>query len=198
MAISIIPLLTFERKCSHCRTHKVFTDYYNDRVRLIRSWCKNCCSEYDTKHRCKVVKNARNRIYMREYYKRPEVKMRGKSTERLAWRKRHYQKLKKNPCFRLGNSMRAAFRHAMINKKTYSTFEVLGYTVFDLMAHLEKLFQSGMSWGNYGKKGWEIDHIIPLAKFDYNSINDPEFKKCWALENLQPLWASDNVRKWAH
>jgi hypothetical protein len=50
-----------------------------------------------------------------------------------------------------------------------------------------------MSWENYGK--WHIDHITPLSSFDIQNYNDENFKKCWSLENLQPLWAEDNLKK---
>lgn len=79
------------------------------------------------------------------------------------------------------------------NKSNNSTFNILGYSVDNLISHLEKLFQPNMNWKNYGQ--WHIDHIKPDSHFKYNSIEDEEFKKCWALENLQPLWAKDNLKK---
>lgn len=73
---------------------------------------------------------------------------------------------------------------------------LVGYTVTDLMTHLEKQFRFGMTWENYGK-WWHIDHIIPLSRLNYTSYLDPEFKQAWALSNLQPLWKIDNLRKGA-
>lgn len=73
--------------------------------------------------------------------------------------------------------------------------KLTGYTVANLMGHLESLFQPGMSWDNFGE--WHIDHIVPKAAFNFEAPEDPEFKQCWALENLQPLWAVDNLRKGA-
>lgn len=81
--------------------------------------------------------------------------------------------------------------------KMGSTFDILGYTVEDLVKHLESKFQKGMSWDNYGKNGWEIDHIIPDSYFHYSSIEDIGFKDSWALDNLQPLWYWDNRSKGA-
>jgi len=40
---------------------------------------------------------------------------------------------------------------------------------------------------------WQIDHIIPHFTFKYISIEDENFKKCWALENLRPLSAKQNL-----
>ena len=50
-----------------------------------------------------------------------------------------------------------------------------------------------MTIDNYGL--WEIDHIIPRSFFKYRSPRNKQFKKCWALENLQPLWKSENRKK---
>ena len=59
--------------------------------------------------------------------------------------------------------------------------------------HIEKQFKDGMMWENYGE--WQIDHIIPKSFFKYKSISDVEFKMCWRLENLQPLWREENLSK---
>jgi len=71
--------------------------------------------------------------------------------------------------------------------------DLLGCTVEELRAHLEKQFKRGMSWSNYGR--WHIDHIRPCASFD---LTDPEQQRiCFHYSNLQPLWAEENMRKGA-
>ena len=72
-------------------------------------------------------------------------------------------------------------------------FEVLQFSPQDLYNHLESKFQSGMSWENYGE--WHIDHVVADSRHRYSSTEDEEFKKSWALTNLQPLWAKDNLKK---
>jgi len=62
------------------------------------------------------------------------------------------------------------------------------------MSHLESMFVDGMSWENYGG-GWHVDHILPLSSFEYETTDDDSFKTAWALSNLQPLWASENISK---
>jgi len=69
----------------------------------------------------------------------------------------------------------------------------LGYTVSELKTHLESKFKDGMTWENYGQ--WHIDHVRPESWFSYDKIGDDDFKKCWSLENLQPMWAKDNIDK---
>jgi hypothetical protein len=84
--------------------------------------------------------------------------------------------------------------YSLKGKKNGCKWEALaGYTCADLMRHLEALFQPGMSWENMGR--WHIDHIRPQSSFSYATADDPEFKACWALTNLQPLWEIDNLRK---
>lgn len=50
-------------------------------------------------------------------------------------------------------------------------------------------------WDNYGYYGWHIDHIRPPSWFNIQSINEPSFKECWVLSNLDPKWAEDNFKK---
>jgi hypothetical protein len=81
------------------------------------------------------------------------------------------------------------------NKNGWHWESLVGYTLQNLIDHLENLFQHGMNWNNYGFKGWHIDHIIPISLWKFESYEDREFKQCWSLCNLQPLWAKDNLVK---
>jgi len=93
------------------------------------------------------------------------------------------------------NGINATIRKG--SKAGRRTFEILGYTVEELTDHLESQFKPGMTWENHGRYGWHIDHIIPLAAFNYETPYDLDFKRAWALGNLQPMWAEDNIRKHA-
>jgi hypothetical protein len=102
----------------------------------------------------------------------------------------------RDPTLRLSMQMGNAMRAALYGRKGGRPWEsLLGYTLTDLVAHLEARFQPGMAWENYGQ--WHIDHIRPVASFDFMTPDDPAFGECWALANLQPLWAVDNLRKGA-
>ncbi len=95
---------------------------------------------------------------------------------------------------RLNHSFSTRVRYSLKNNKKNLGWEtIVGYTVNDLRNHLENQFRDNMSWGNYGK--WHIDHIIPVAFFRFKKPEDVEFKMCWRLENLQPLWATENEQK---
>ncbi len=112
---------------------------------------------------------------------------------------------KADPMLRLNSKMAAGISCAFAKDKKRKSGQgkgwenYVGYKLIDLKTHLEALFQDGMTWDNYGK--WHIDHIRPISSFSFDSPDHPEFKECWGLENLQPLWAVDNLRKhnkWTH
>jgi hypothetical protein len=74
-------------------------------------------------------------------------------------------------------------------EKELKTIELLGYSPLQLKENIESKFREGMDWQNYGE--WHIDHIKPISAFDKSEhpsvIN--------SLDNLQPLWAFDNLSK---
>jgi len=121
--------------------------------------------------------------------------------EQIKKRKREYEKDRKSkdPVYKLiGNFRTAIYTVLKENNMTkYGRyFEILGYTPDDLVAHLSSQLKDGMIWENYGE--WHIDHKLPITSFTFKDINDPEFKKCWSLENLQPMWGGENISKSNH
>ena len=69
-----------------------------------------------------------------------------------------------------------------------------GYSPEDFKQHIESLWKSGMTWENYGSV-WCLDHVKATQFFDFTSIEDSDFKLCFALENLQPLFMDENLLK---
>ena len=80
-----------------------------------------------------------------------------------------------------------------MSKKNKHYFDILKYTPEDLIQHLEKQFTGNMTWENYGE--WHVDHKKPITSFNFQEMGDDEFMKCWSLDNLQPLWEEENIRK---
>lgn len=100
------------------------------------------------------------------------------------------------PWYKLKTRISARISTMLKNgKQSRATFEILGYTAQDLCAHIEKQFVKGMGWHNMSE--WEIDHIIPVSSFKADDMNSDDFKACWALSNLRPLWKKDNRAKGA-
>ena len=101
-----------------------------------------------------------------------------------------------DPAYKLSERMRRAIGNSLKGNKNGWHWETLvGYTVADLKEHLESQFHLGMSWANYGD--WHIDHVIQISAFNFTRPEDLDFKRCWALQNLRPLWAFENQSKGA-
>lgn len=128
--------------------------------------------------------------YLKEY--------REKNIDRIRETKRNYERNRKatDPLYKLISNFRSAIYIVLKenNLQKYGHyFDILGYTPEELIVHLEKQFNDGMNWDNYGE--WHIDHIKPISSFVFESSEDEEFKKCWSLDNLQPMWGLENIRK---
>ena len=102
------------------------------------------------------------------------------------------------------------------SKNYESSFDYLPYTVDDLKNHIESQFNAdynltpnGEVWMNFDNWGaynpetwddnnpttwiWQLDHIIPHCTFNYDSMEHPDFIKCWSLDNLRPYSAKLNA-----
>lgn len=134
----------------------------------------------------------------KEYLKNQHTKWREENKEHVNKYKRDYERNRRreDPKYRLSARTRTAvytcLKEANVAKYR-KTFELLGYSIEELMKHLEALFTIGMTWDNYGE--WHVDHKIPMSSFQFDSTEDLDFKECWKLENLQPLWGPDNLSK---
>jgi hypothetical protein len=71
----------------------------------------------------------------------------------------------------------------------------LGCTASELVERFEHLMQPGMDWSNFGAGGWQIDHIVPLARVDLRDV--AQAKQACHADNLRPCWAIENMRKGA-
>lgn len=71
--------------------------------------------------------------------------------------------------------------------------QTLGYDVAQLRAHIERQFTKGMSWEAFTAGLIHIDHVVPLSQFNMSDLD--QAKAAWALANIRPLWARDNLVK---
>jgi hypothetical protein len=128
--------------------------------------------------------------YLKEY--------REKNIHKIRETKRNYERNRKanDPLYKLINNFRTAIYQVLkennINKNGHY-FDILKYTPEQLISHLESKFSENMTWDNYGE--WHVDHIKPISSFMILEIGDEEFMNCWSLDNLQPLWGNENIKK---
>ena len=166
--------------CSKRKTKKTINEFHKD-IRSksgLTSSCKDCAKTYTKTN--KENKKEYDSVY------RQNNKEKRKTYER--------KQLENNPTFRVKKNLRSRLRHALMgNYKSGSAVSDLGCSISELKEHLEKQFQSGMTWDNWSIDGWHINHIIPLDNYD---LSDREqFLKACYYTNLRPLWAKENLSK---
>lgn len=130
------------------------------------------------------------KVYIKEY--------REKNINKIRETKRNYERNRKSrdPLYKLISNFRTAIYQVLKEcnvEKNKHYFNILQYTPEDLISHLELQFKDTMSWDNYGE--WHVDHILPITYFNIMEMGDKEFMKCWSLDNLQPMWGKENIRK---
>ena len=170
--------------CSKCDTNKEISRFslekrYDGRI-YRRNVCKNCKQK-----QCDLEKQkARHRKYGRLNRKK-----------RTAYER---NRIKYDTQYKLTRNLRSRIRAAIKNnQKTGSPIKDLGCSISEFKLYIESLWQTNMSWNNYGfgEGKWVIDHIIPLSKV--NLSNREEFLKACHYSNLQPMWFEVNSKKGA-
>lgn len=138
----------------------------------------------------KLKKAAFLKEYRKNYYLKNIDKIRKYRKEwYLKQKQLNFKKRLRNQIL---NNLRSRLSHALKrNSKNAHTITYLGCSIEELKQHLEKQFEFGMNWENYGK--WHIDHIRPCASFDLSKLE--EQCKCFNFNNLQPLWGELNIKK---
>lgn len=112
---------------------------------------------------------------------------------------RNYERNRRqtDPKFAINARMKAMVSNVLRGEKNGRSWrELVGYTADELLRHLERQFLPGMTWENRSR--WQIDHILPVSSFTFQTAEDDEFRACWALTNLRPLWKEKNREKWFH
>lgn len=131
------------------------------------------------------------RARRREYLNRPEI--RARVNELRAIRRARYSNDVK---YKINNRVSCLIRRSIkTGKNNRSWKEFVDFNIDELKAHLERQFTKGMTWERFMAGEIHIDHIVPISSFDIKEVGDAEFRACWSLANLRPLWAKENLVK---
>jgi hypothetical protein len=157
------------------------------------------------KHVSSEATRERRKRNWHDWYKRNRETQIKKATaemcsNREAWNARRRKRVAErmtDPHFRLAKNLRSRLRVALkTDAKTGSAVADLGCSIEELKLYLEAKFYdrsdgTPMNWSNYGRIGWRIDHVKPLA---YLRMGRAVEELCH-YKNLQPLWYEDNIAK---
>jgi len=158
------------------------------------SYKRNADKHRDKKYAYHKEWYEENKENVKEYLETYRIK----NIDKIRETKRKYERKRKSsdPIYKLIGNFRTAIYTVLKEQnveKSNHYFEMLGYKPIDLIEHLEKQFNDGMTWENYGE--WHVDHKKPITAFTFENTEDLGFKECWSLNNLQPLWGSENISK---
>lgn len=206
--------------CTVCNTEKPLEEFFIDhRGKYGRtSWCKDCLNgnskkwqkenkersnenirKWQIKHREICIARKRNaRASNPDKYRQKDKEYREKNIEKVGESRRKYMaNLLKTPRGRLNHLISLGIRQRLKkDSKAGRHWETLvDFTLDELKQHIEKQFTDGMNWERYIKGEIHIDHIIPLSVHNFETPEDVDFKKAWALDNLRPMWAQENIIK---
>ena len=173
--------------CSKCGVEKALCEFN-----------KNKGTRDGRLNRCKICDRELYRSYYNNNRKSViEQKRAYQEQNRVKINKRERLRRRSNAELRVADNCRRTICHNLKKQgatKGGRTFSALPYTPSDLVEHLEKQFDDKMNWDNYGSY-WDVDHIYPQSLLPCSSLEDENFQKCWALENLQPLEKIANIKK---
>lgn len=186
-------------KCNICQTYKSIDAFHKDSSKKSgrRPYCKGCVKlsyqKYYNENKQKVL--AKNKKWRDDNpQKSKAISLKSRNSEKGKKYNREYQRnrLKTDPLYKLANLFRSRIYTAFRRKdllKSEKTKSLLGADLKTVKLHIENQFKQGMSWENHGE--WHIDHIKPLglAKTKDELINLCNY------QNLQPLWAEENLKK---
>jgi hypothetical protein len=209
------------KTCSRCKESKPLDHFPSHKGKKdgLGCYCRGCHKEqkaasyrrtgnqekFSKASREYYAKNqeAQRRRY-RVYYAKNKQKMRDRAKK---YRDENYEavcasrrsssiKMRSTPKGKISVRMSKRIRDSLCRSpKAGRHWQTLvGFTLEQLQAHLEKQFTPEMTWENYGTH-WHIDHKIPIAVFNFETTDDIDFKRCWSLQNLQPLEAIENMSK---
>lgn len=196
------------RRCTRCRTEfpatlEFFSVHKMGRYGL-HSQCRPCKREAEAEKRARPDQQARqqawrdaNKEYARRYNEAYRAAGYKSTVHAVPWQKKRYRE---DPVFNLTAKLRSAIRSRAVQKvkdveRRTGAARHLEFTAEELRDHLERQFTKGMTWERLLAGEIHIDHILPVASFNIQAAGDPEFRACWALSNLRPMWATDNMRK---
>jgi len=181
-----------------------------DRIKLkgkkYRAENKDQIKEREQRYR-KTKRGRENRRRAGKKYARERYKKNPECQRKISrdWAKAHPESVREKSRRRratirgqLDNRLRRSVAKGLRqNGRGRTLYQLLGYSIEELKQHIEKQFQKNMTWGLFLDGKIHIDHKIPVSAFNYTQPEHMDFKRCWSLNNLQPMWAKENLSKHA-
>lgn len=190
--------------CSCCKVEKPLEEFYlrSDRPGKRASHCRLCKKQASKTPKLAARRKERQKGYRKNNFQKERARVdawidKNRARVNQCQLKNTQRRRKSDPAWAIRLNLSTRISKALRGKqKALPTLTLLGCSLEELRRHLEKQFLPGMSWENYGKEGWHVDHKRPCASF--SDLTRPEQQReCFRFSNLQPLWSTDNYKKGA-
>jgi len=194
--------------CSKCKFEKQLCDFHNNKTNKGGKHCQcKSCTKLNYKYNKKIPT-----INLEESIEREKLRKLKKSVYNKKYREENREilrvknninkqnRINKNPLtklrFRISNNITVSLKRNG-GKKLCKTTDILGCPFDYFRNHIESLWESWMSWENYGNpkdgiyelnKTWDLDHIIPSSK----ATTEEEILELNHYTNFQPLCSYNN------
>jgi hypothetical protein len=194
-------------ECEKTRAKKVANDRYADPVKKEKIQLKRKVRE--SADEVRELIRSHDRLRYKNLRETDSVFVSARGSQYFQKNKKQIyvrvnRRLHENPSIKLrkwvSGRIWTALRSQGGSKRGFSVMDFLPYTIEELRAHIESLWEPWMSWDNHGRWRedectWQIDHIIPQVLLPFDDFTNPNFLRCWALSNLRPLESIENLRK---
>ena len=192
------------KACSNARRKRWYADHKEHSTEAGKAWRLKHPDEHKANNALWRQANRESHLARkRAYYAENKPRIRAeqavyarKNRKAINKRMRAYQKARSavDINYRLSRTLRCRLRGAIVNsQRSGSAVRDLGCDIPTFKTYIESKFLPGMAWDNWGTRGWHLDHIIPLVRFDLTDRN--QLLAATHYTNLQPLWARDNLVK---
>lgn len=209
------------KKCSHCKEEKPISEFNkcSKTSTGLHNHCRQCSKKHKklwdekfkeenkikaksekallmkkkhnekTKEKYREDDDYRNTVKNKNNVRRRDESAKIKARiQRKKWSEIPQNKISQNLRGRIRSAIKAQNTDKNNSMKYYLNINIDGFKKY-----LEEKFIDGMSWDNYGKNGWHIDHIIPCSFFDLTIEENKQI--CFNYKNMQPLWELENITK---
>ena len=207
------------KKCSTCKIEKDLESFNKCKTNKdgLHYVCKDCRKKeriqnkehtskkqkeyYESNKEELLIKNKQYRVDKKEEIDLQRKKYRELNKEHIKMKNKEYlpikkkkiqEKRKSNKDFQIKEVLRSKIHKLLKGLKT-SYLKKLNCDFDTFKKWIEFQFEKDMNWENFGKV-WELDHIIPICKF--NAIIEEDTNICFNWTNLQPLYKKENRTKY--
>jgi hypothetical protein len=194
------------KKCTKCKEIKELNMFgkNNKNKSGYKYWCKSCGTNKQRERRLKEKESDPEKYHQKwaDYYAKTKEhnysikksfleipENRQKRNEYI--RKYKAEKRLKDKGYVLYENLRKRIWHS-VKDKSNSSKDILGCDIDNYLNWINHTMFKDMSWKNYGIY-WNIDHLIPISKFDLSDPN--EVKKAFNWKNTWAMIASENFKK---